>query len=204
MDLIIVGGFSEIFDLCESCGHMIVGYIDKCCLDKEYPYEYLGSDSTALRIIATYPHAKFVISPDSPSIRENLVALYLKSGASFCNLVSQRASVARSAVLGMGLVIQWGAFVSSNVQLGSFVKLNVMCNIMHDVVIGDYTTIAPNAALMGRVKVGSNCYIGANSTIKQEVHICDNCTIGAGAVVVKDIVEPGVYAGVPATKIREK
>jgi acetyltransferase-like isoleucine patch superfamily enzyme len=34
------------------------------------------------------------------------------------------------------------------------------------------------------------------------VRICDGTVIGAGAVVTRDIVEPGIYAGNPARKIR--
>ncbi|MCG7508155.1 acyltransferase [Mesorhizobium retamae] len=49
--------------------------------------------------------------------------------------------------------------------------------------------------------IGSNVSIGSNATI-MPVSICDNVVIGAGAVVVKDIVEPGVYAGNPAKFIR--
>lgn len=43
--------------------------------------------------------------------------------------------------------------------------------------------------------------IGSNSTILP-VHICRQSVIGAGAVVTRDILEPGVYAGNPAKKIR--
>jgi len=35
------------------------------------------------------------------------------------------------------------------------------------------------------------------------VKIVDNVVIGAGSVVTKDILEPGIYAGNPARKIRD-
>jgi len=49
--------------------------------------------------------------------------------------------------------------------------------------------------------IGNDVSIGSNATILP-VSICDRVVIGAGAVVVKDIKEPGVYAGNPAKKIR--
>lgn len=49
--------------------------------------------------------------------------------------------------------------------------------------------------------IGNNVSIGSNATILP-VHICDRTVIGAGAVVTKDIVEPGIYVGNPAKKIR--
>jgi acetyltransferase-like isoleucine patch superfamily enzyme len=45
--------------------------------------------------------------------------------------------------------------------------------------------------------VGDRVSIGSNATLLP-VSICDDVVIGAGAVVTKDIVKPGVYAGVPA------
>lgn len=50
-------------------------------------------------------------------------------------------------------------------------------------------------------RIGNHVSIGSNATILP-VHICDQVVIGAGAVVTKDIIEPGVYAGNPAKKIR--
>ena len=50
-------------------------------------------------------------------------------------------------------------------------------------------------------KIGNRVSIGSNATILP-VTVCDGAVIGAGAVVTKDIVEPGVYAGNPARKIR--
>ena len=49
--------------------------------------------------------------------------------------------------------------------------------------------------------IGNNVSIGSNATILP-VRIVDNVVIGAGAVVTKDILEPGVYAGNPAKKLR--
>ncbi len=49
--------------------------------------------------------------------------------------------------------------------------------------------------------IGDNVSIGTNSTILP-VTIVDKVVIGAGSVVTKDILEPGIYAGNPARKLR--
>lgn len=56
-------------------------------------------------------------------------------------------------------------------------------------------------SLWKRTSVGKVVSIGSNSTILP-VSICDQVVIGAGSVVTKDIIEPGVYAGNPARKIK--
>ena len=49
--------------------------------------------------------------------------------------------------------------------------------------------------------IADHVSIGSNATILP-VKICSNVVIGAGSVVTKDIIEPGIYAGNPAKKIR--
>ena len=49
--------------------------------------------------------------------------------------------------------------------------------------------------------IGNNVSIGTNATILP-VKIVDNVVIGAGSVVTKDLLEPGIYVGNPARKIR--
>lgn len=50
-------------------------------------------------------------------------------------------------------------------------------------------------------QIGDRVSIGTNATI-MPVSICDDVVIGAGAVVIKDITEPGFYAGNPARHVR--
>jgi acetyltransferase-like isoleucine patch superfamily enzyme len=50
--------------------------------------------------------------------------------------------------------------------------------------------------------IGNSVSIGSNATILP-VTICDDVVIGAGSVVVRNITEPGVYAGNPARFIKK-
>jgi acetyltransferase-like isoleucine patch superfamily enzyme len=58
-----------------------------------------------------------------------------------------------------------------------------------------------NKSLWKSTTIGNNVSIGTNATILP-VTIANNVVIGAGAVVTSDIIEPGVYVGNPARKIR--
>lgn len=57
-------------------------------------------------------------------------------------------------------------------------------------------------SLWERTVVGNNVSIGTGSTILP-VSIVDHTVIGAGSVVLKDITQPGVYAGNPARMIKK-
>lgn len=49
--------------------------------------------------------------------------------------------------------------------------------------------------------IGNRVSIGSNATLLP-VSICDDVVIGAGAVVTRDILQPGIYAGNPAVRLR--
>ena len=204
MDIILIGGFSELFELCEECNYNILGYVDNHQFNKElsvYPYKYFGDDDS-------FPFSKFsneagfIISPDNPLNRERLAEKLKIYGLKYINLISPNAKISRSSLLGTGIVIQYGCNISSLTRIGDFVKINTYANIMHNVQIGDYTTVAPNAIILGFVNIKSKCYIGANASILPRINICSNVIIGAGAVVTKDITEPGTYVGIPARRIK--
>ena len=55
---------------------------------------------------------------------------------------------------------------------------------------------------MVKNKNQNNVHIGSNATILP-IEICSNVIIGAGSVVTKDISEPGIYAGNPASFLKE-
>ena len=57
-------------------------------------------------------------------------------------------------------------------------------------------------SLWAKTLIGNQVSIGSNATILP-VEICNNVVIGAGSVVTKDILEPGVYAGNPARKMKK-
>ena len=50
--------------------------------------------------------------------------------------------------------------------------------------------------------IGNNVSLGANVTIIGPVHVGNNVTVAAGAVVVKDVPDNCIVAGVPAKIIK--
>ena len=108
--------------------------------------------------------------------------------------------------------------IQRDVKIGSFCKIQSHAFICELVEIGDHCFISHGAMFIndlfatggpagGRkelwksTRIGSHVSIGTNATVLP-VSICDHVVVGAGAVVTKDIVEPGIYAGNPARKVR--
>ena len=59
------------------------------------------------------------------------------------------------------------------------VKVNTNANIMHDCLIGNYVTVAPNAVLLGKVEIDDKAYIGANATLLPSVKNRGKCNSGS-------------------------
>ena len=115
--------------------------------------------------------------------------------------------------IGPFVEIQKGVTVGANTRVQShaficeLVTIGTDCFISHGAVfINDpFSTGRPargNKNLWKPTVIGNHVSIGTNATILP-VKIVDRVVIGAGSVVTKDILEPGIYAGNPARKLRD-
>lgn len=73
--------------------------------------------------------------------------------------------------------------------------------------IGSHCTIYPGVTVGGRAHdgcptIGDNCFIGLGAKILGKVNIGNNVIIAPNAVVVKDIPDNAIVAGVPARIIK--
>ena len=70
-------------------------------------------------------------------------------------------------------------------------------------IIGDDVSVGHNAVVHG-AKVGNDVLVGMGAILMDNAEIPDGTIIAAGAVVPSNhVLEPGVYAGVPAKRIKE-
>ena len=53
------------------------------------------------------------------------------------------------------------------------------------------------------ITVGEGCWIGSRATLLPGVTVGDGCVIAAGALVTRDCETNGLYAGVPARRVRD-
>lgn len=118
------------------------------------------------------------------------------------SIISIHANIGMDAEVGYGTFIAQDVHIGPQVQIGDNTIINTGSVIEHEVIIGSHSHIAPHATVCGRSKIGNNVFCGAGSTVIDKINICDDVVIGAGAVVIHDISESGIYAGVPARKIR--
>lgn len=152
------------------------------------------------------PDANVIGGIGNPGIRQRLMQKAAAFGLHFDSLVHPRVEISRWVEIGVGSVICAGSILTTNIRLGTHVQINLDCTIGHDVVLDDYTTLAPGVHVSGCVKCGKRVYIGTGAVIlngsqDNPLFIGDDVVIGAGACVTKSVFE-GIWVGVPAKLIK--
>ena len=104
--------------------------------------------------------------------------------------------------IGRGSIICAGTIITTNVEIGEFVLLNLSCTVGHDAVIGDYCSFMPSGNISGEDVIGPGVYAGTGAKIINRINVGENATIGAGAVAVRDIPSGCTAVGVPARPIK--
>ncbi len=117
-------------------------------------------------------------------------------------VIHPRASVSAQASVAAGCFIAAQAVVAPMARLGRAVIVNHGAVVDHDVIVGDFSHIAPLAALGGAVRIGQRVLIGSGASVLPGIRIGDDVTVGAGSVVCSDLPDAGVYAGVPARRLK--
>lgn len=84
------------------------------------------------------------------------------------------------------------------------VKIDNLCHIAHNVHIGENSMIIAQTMLGGSCELGKDAYIAPAGVVMNQAKIGDGGFVGMGAVVVKDVENNKVVAGVPAKVIRNR
>jgi sugar O-acyltransferase (sialic acid O-acetyltransferase NeuD family) len=173
-----------------------VGVAERVATPRTRPF-LPGVDFVALEAIDGLDAVHVAIG--DPAARRREAQPFLQRLAT---IVHPAASISPFAAIEPGCFIAAQAVVGPNAKLGVSVIVNHGAVVDHDVAVGEYTHIAPNATLGGATRLGARVLLGAGARILPGIHVGDDVTIGAGAVVIAPITVPGVYAGVPARRVR--
>ena len=142
-----------------------------------------------------------VLAVGDNSQRESVYRLFASSVITETS-IHPSAIVESSVDFGDANIVFAKSYINAVSSIGDNNIINSGCIIEHECTIGNHCHFSIGSILGGRVTVGDRCFIGTGAIIKDQVIICDDTTIGAGSVVLKDILEPGIYAGVPIKKIK--
>ena len=83
--------------------------------------------------------------------------------------------------------------------IGDGVRIDNLCQIAHNVIIGKHTVMAAQTGIAGSAQIGEYCVIAGQVGIVGHIKVADHTTIGAQAGVIGAVRKPGeTLLGMPA------
>lgn len=183
----------------------IIGYTDLNDKGRLLGIPYLGNDEIIDDLITPDEKLSVVIGVGQTNITSLRSKIYSKLKNKNINLptiISPDALINREVDFGEATIIYDRCFINFGAEIKKGVIVNSGCILEHDCKLGNFVNISPGCVIGGGVNIGENSFIGLGARIIQSITICSDCTIGAGAVVLRDCNEPGLYAGIPAERIK--
>ena len=125
--------------------------------------------------------------------------------------LAENAALIGSVKMGKDCSIRYGAVLRGDVgpiTLGDRVNIQDGA-VLHattdvsEVIIGNNVSVGHNAIVHGAV-IGNDVLIGMGAVVMDNAVVPDGTVVAAGAVVLANTkMEPGIWAGVPAKKVKD-
>jgi sugar O-acyltransferase (sialic acid O-acetyltransferase NeuD family) len=206
--IIIVGakGLGKVaLDIFQSHEVIVYGFLDddKSLHNTEINLiSVLGStdDETYLKIIGN--SCDVFVASDENSVRRKLVAMFQEDYKTMpVNAIHAQASIASTASIGHGNLMNVGVILASHAFLGNHNIIHTGVIIDYDAEIANFVQIGAGSIVNAGVQISENAFIGSGVTIIAGVKVGANARIGAGSVVIKDVAAKATVFGNPAQAV---
>lgn len=206
-----VGGFGrEVLTLIEDINktkptYKIVGFFDDGHEKGEMVngYPVLGKTQE----LNQWPtELSVAISIGNPEVKKRVIDKISNPNVNYPTLIHPNVIIGDSdyVKIGKGCIICAGNIITTNIEIGNFVILNLGCTVGHDTIIKDFAAFMPSCNISGEVLIEEGVYCGTGVKIINQTSIGEYATIGAGAVVTKPIPGHCTAVGVPAKVLKIK
>ena len=206
-----VGGFGrEVLTLIEDINKIkptynIVGFFDDGHEKGEIVngYPVLGKSE---ELNAWPREISIAISIGNPEVKKRVIDKITSPKVSYPTLIHPNAVIGNHEFvkIGQGCIICAGNMITTNIEIGNFVILNLGCTVGHDTIIKDYAAFMPSCNISGEVLIEEGVYCGTGVKIINQTSIGEYATIGAGAVVTKPIPGHCTAVGIPAKVLKKE
>lgn len=122
-----------------------------------------------------------IFSPDCL----DFIEIVEQMGFNFAKIIHPTASIARSAIVYSGVVINRLVAIGSHTDIRRYAFINRGCTIGHHCLIKEGVTFGPGVNVAGNVTIGERALIGMGANIIQKATIKPGQKIRAGALIVR-------------------
>jgi len=109
--------------------------------------------------------------------------------------------IGNSVQVGCNCTFDRGTYLATTIGNGCI--FDNQCHVAHNVQIGEHCILVAGFFCGGSSILGNRVVASGGTMIKDHVSICDGTYLVHRAGVIKDIKEPGVYAGAPVLPMKD-
>lgn len=146
----------------------------------------------------------FAMSMGDNKIRRDISLKIRENGGMTPNLINPTAYVSRFVKMGTGVVVHANASIQADVIIGDDSVISFNVDLVHNSVIEEGCFIAGGSIVGAYTNVKKFAFIGIGAKVVsgKVAYIGENSKIGAGSVVINNVEDNSIVAGVPAKKIQ--
>lgn len=121
------------------------------------------------------------------------------------NYIHPSVIISPNVTIGKGVYILLGTTIMPHSEIEDFVMISMGVHLAHHCILEEGVFLSTGCNFGASITAHKYAYCGISSTIMTGLHeLGEDCLIGAGAVVIKDVPDKAVMAGVPAKVLRIK
>ena len=121
------------------------------------------------------------------------------------NYIHPSVNISPNVIIGEGVYILLGSSVMPYTTIKDYVMISMNVGLAHHSILDEGVFLSTGCNFGASIHAKKYAYCGISSTIMTGVkELGENSLIGAGAVVIKDVPDNAVVAGVPAKIIKYK
>lgn len=146
---------------------------------------------------------EIIVATGNNDLRELKTSILTSIGISLATIIHPTAIISPFATISKGCTVLANAVIHTNASIGMGCIINTGVIVEHDCMIEDYVNLSPKVAMAGHTVIGRKSFLGIGCTIIDDIKVGKESILGAGAVVIRNIPDHAVAAGVPAKVIKQ-
>lgn len=207
--IIGAGTYGEVYlAYLQEAGINIVGFLDddpKFAGQKVNDIPVLGGVSR-LKELMDAENVEAVYCPlGNNKLRVKFLSMAKEFGYKTPNYIHPSVLISPDVTIGNGVYILLGTTIMPHTVIKDYVMISMGVHLAHHSILEEGVFLSTGCNFGASIHARKYAYCGISSTIMTGLHeLGEDCLIGAGAVVIKDVPDCAVMAGVPAKLLRMK